>query len=172
MGQLDFLTRKSLAHLSRTALYVDPSQMHAAGHSGRFMTNEEKLYSAEFDTAKNMRKIHDKLSQEERGKVKLQQAREHKVLTRLQNDLKRELGDQMPGSAVFTYNTAGDVFKFTSPNPGTETTGMQAGEVAGTGTQTMQDRSRPIQREREAPKTYNIGNQTFQEKSVAVQVDP
>lgn len=164
--------------------YVDPSRMHAAGGSGRPLTQEEKLYSLELDNAKNMRKVHDKLSQEERQKVRLQQAREKRVLNRLQEDLKREVGNSMPGCGVFSYNNAGDVFHFDQPKPTHNDISMQAGEVAGTSTQTINNRAgvEQISRGRtlargashpvNEPNKYSIGSQTFVERNVAVQVDP
>lgn len=167
-------SNKTLMQMA-TVGYMDPHRMDPAGGSGRPLTQEEKLYSLEQNTAQMMRRTHDKLSQEERQKVRLQQARERRVIDRLNNDLKRELGNSMPGASVFTFNNKGDTFKFTQPGPAEAyTQGTQAGDIAGVGTQTMPARNAGgnTTSPSSMPKTYNIGNQTFVERNVAVQVDP
>ena len=158
-----------------TVTIQDPCMMKPAGMaSGRFMSQEEKLYHAEYNNADKVRRTHDKLSQQERAKVRLQQAREKRVLNRLQADLAREIGNSMPSAAVFSYNNEGNLYQFdhnqTSNNENGKITAIGVEPVTksmGTaGTQTMKDKT-------SAPKVkqYSIGNQTFQETSVAVQVD-
>ena len=55
---------------------------------------ETDFYNREHKTdAAGIRKIHERVANEERRKVQLQKNRERRVLNRLQNDLAREIGE-------------------------------------------------------------------------------
>lgn len=103
-----------------------------------------------------MRQVHEKTAAQERAKIRLDQAREKRILTRLQNDLAREIGSAYPSCAVFTYNDKGKVYDHKATK-----------NYVNNGNQTMETH----QTDQSNQKFYSIGNQTFQEKSVAVQVD-
>merc|ERR1711879_588957 len=129
-----------------TVSFSDGARMVPAGLvSG---TGEADFYNKEHTTdGAGLRKIHDRIASEERRKVQLQQNRERRVLDRLQQDLAREIGQPPRIFSVKKLNA--------------ETTTDRTKQLRDKGTETM----------REAPIKYSIGNQTFKENNVAVQVE-
>jgi len=130
-----------------TVSFSDGARMVPAGvTSGQgevdFYNNREHKTDAA-----GIRRIHERVANEERRKVQLQKNRERRVLDRLQNDLAREIGEAPRVFSVKRVNA--------------ETTTSESKVYRNKGTETM----------REAPTKFSIGNQTFKENTVAVQVD-
>ena len=111
-----------------------------------------------------MRDTHEKVAAQERAKVRLDQARETRILNRLQNDLAREIGSGYPDCAVFSYNNSGKMYDHkATKNYSSQMKNSENLTMVNSGNQTMAGDS--------GQGVYTIENQTFQEKSVAVQVE-
>merc|ERR1719469_844630 len=115
-----------------------------------------------------MRDTHEKVAAQERAKVRLDQARETRIMNRLQKDLAREIGSAYPDCAVFSYNNSGKVYDHKATK---NYSSQPVGQMVNNGNQAMVNNGNQTMADNSGPGVYTIGNQTFQAKSVAVQVE-